>query len=488
MDALCISLVHQYLDNTKSALADQFKYEYQPQKTNVELKEVLSKWKEEQLVRGLIYQHLKTVAPSLAGEFRDRHWCSLEPAPKRLLEELQKKLLEIASKRGISKVEDESRRDQEQENKRMENTLTTEEQLVKSLVYQHLRKVAPSLAVEFRDNHLCCSETAPGHLLGELQGKVLAIARSKGTYKVDAESKGKPEQNNNRKRLERNTFTSEELDRIKKAMANNEDMGTVAKEMGRSYNSVSCMIYYLRKSAGLKKGKFSAEEIERVKQAVANNEDYKSVAAELNRNPKSVHSRLLSLTMKGNLETVGRGKNFAFEEDLCILDKAIDRLSLKFSKLSSAGILSQSDFVELAKDLHRYEHTSVRKRWETMLQPWLLQHYTGTTGFRIERMLTSLVAEKFNDHKGIDWSEILNQHKELVGHTASSISGIYRNILSNAKEKKSDVSLQEVAEYAATVYQPGKEKKEPAAKAFHREKIVSYFKEKVAELGINVVV
>ena len=64
MDALCISLVHQYLESTNSALADQFKRKYLTQKTNVELKEVLSKWKEEQLVRGLIYQHLKIVASS----------------------------------------------------------------------------------------------------------------------------------------------------------------------------------------------------------------------------------------------------------------------------------------------------------------------------------------------------------------------------------------------------------------------------------------
>ena len=57
MDPLCISLVHQYLDSTKSALADQFKNKYQPKRTNVKLKKVLSKWKDEQLVRGFIYQH-----------------------------------------------------------------------------------------------------------------------------------------------------------------------------------------------------------------------------------------------------------------------------------------------------------------------------------------------------------------------------------------------------------------------------------------------
>merc|ERR1719397_2177848 len=117
----------------------------------------------------------------------------------------------------------------------------------------------------------------------------------------------------------------------------------------------------------------------------------------------------------------------------------------------------------------------------------LLQHHAGTSGFRIERMLTSLVAEKYNDHRGIDWSEIVNQHKEFVGHTGASLSHIFRNIQTHTKRGRNEVSLQEVAEYAAAVYQPGKEKKESAAKVLHREKIILYLKERVAELGINVV-
>ena len=192
MDPLCISLVHQYLDITNSALADQFKNKYRPQKNEVQLKEVLSKWREEQLVRGLVYQHLKTVAPTLAVEFSERHWFP----------------------QGI----------------------------------------------------------APKHLIQEIQKEILAISNTTETVKVEAESRG---QNNNGKRLgmKLNTFTLEELMRIKKAMANCEDIGTVAKEMGRSYYSVSRKMTNLRQSTGFKKGKFSAEEVERMNQAVANNED-----------------------------------------------------------------------------------------------------------------------------------------------------------------------------------------------------------------------
>ena len=48
------------------------------------------------------------------------------------------------------------------------------------------------------------------------------------------------------------------------------------------------------------------------------------------------------------------------------------------------------------------------------------------------------------------------------------------------------MSLKEVADFAVEV--AGKEKRDPAAKVVHREKIIVYFKERVAELGINVVV
>ena len=47
--------------------------------------------------------------------------------------------------------------------------------------------------------------------------------------------------------------------------------------------------------------------------------------------------------------------------------------------------------------------------------------------------------------------------------------------------------MQEVAEYASIAYLPGKERRETDAKAAHREKIIQYFKNRVEELGINIV-
>ena len=127
MDPLCISLVHQHLVSTKSALADQFKTKYQPEEPNVKLEKVVSKWNEEQLARNIVYQHLRTVAPSLAIEFKNTYFCSLEMVPEQLL-----KVVKVSQKAQpkMTKVKLEEK----------------EEQLARSVVYQHLKVVAPSLA------------------------------------------------------------------------------------------------------------------------------------------------------------------------------------------------------------------------------------------------------------------------------------------------------------------------------------------------------
>jgi len=295
----------------------------------------------------------------------------------------------------------------------------------------------------------------------------------------------KCEVNNNRKRvgMKVNQFSAEEVLRIKKAIANKEAIRALAKEMGRTYKSVQNKIHNLQQDGRLHKGKFTVEEKERIKQALESNEDYKNVAKELCRDPATVHSRMLMMKSNPKSEQGLKVRGFTFSDDILILEKVIPRL--RSQKLSSTGFLSQSDAMELAKELHRhFKRMSIR--WESNLQPMLLQHYAGTSGFRVEKILTRLVAEKFKDHRGIDWSEIVNQHKEFLGHTRASISKIFKNCQNAAKRQKktSSLSLKEVAECTA-VYQP---QKESAAKIVHREKIIEYFQKRIDELGIQIMV
>ena len=67
-----------------------------------------------------------------------------------------------------------------------------------------------------------------------------------------------------------NSFLLEELERIKNATdANDEDIETVAIEMGRTCSSVQLYdLHRLSRYALLKKGKFSVEEVGRMKQTV----------------------------------------------------------------------------------------------------------------------------------------------------------------------------------------------------------------------------
>ena len=86
--------------------------------------------------------------------------------------------------------------------------------------------------------------------------------------------------------------------------------------------------------------------------------------------------------------------------------------------------------------------------------------------------------------------QILKEHKDFVGHTSTSIRNIFHTCRKQAKQRKNagDVNLQEVAEYAADAYQPGKERREPVSTTVQREKVIAYFKRKAEDLGIEVAV
>ena len=445
MGPMCVSLIQQYLDNTNSSLADQFKHSYQPLKINVEWGEVLSKWREEQLARNFVYQHMKTVSPTLADEFKVKY----QP------EETYVRLSEILLK-------------------------WKEEQLVRSLVYNHLKKVTPPLAVQFTSRG--SEETVPDALLEIAQKMICDVELKEKIFQNESEKYGS-EQQRNKKRVKVKHFTTQELLRIKRAVAMKEDVRAVAKEMGKSYNTIYQKVHRIKQSAGMKKGKRSAEEIKRVKIAVTNNEEPKVVARELGRALEPVRYKMYDIANDPD-HRVRNKTRFSLQEDLLILDEMI--LCGDLTRLSRVGGLPSASVTKLVKETGRTEN-SLRIRWDRQLLPWLTQHYAGTTGFRVERMLTRLVADKFTDHRGIDWTEILDQHREFLGHTCTSLSRTFTRVLNSAKKDKCGaVSLQEVADYAARAYQPGKERIEPPAQEAQREAVISYFKRRVGDFGINV--
>ena len=87
-------------------------------------------------------------------------------------------------------------------------------------------------------------------------------------------------------------------------------------------------------------------------------------------------------------------------------------ISLPFISINDflLGLYNRDLKKKLGKEIGRSQISIVRAHRLRFIQPWLLQHNAGTPGFRIERMLTKLVTEKFTDHRGIDWAEIASQH------------------------------------------------------------------------------
>ena len=90
-------------------------------------------------------------------------------------------------------------------------------------------------------------------------------------------------------------------------------------------------------------------------------------------------------------------KSFSLQEDLLILDEVI--LHEDVTKLSCETTFSPSMAIREETGRNR---STLCARWDSHILPYLLQHYSGTTGFRIERILTRLVADKFTDQMGID--------------------------------------------------------------------------------------
>ena len=83
-DAGCISLVYQYLSTHYPSLGRLFKAKFKPLQIEARLEDLLSKWFEEQLVKGLVLKHLKIVAPVLALEFKKYHSNVHEDVPDEL--------------------------------------------------------------------------------------------------------------------------------------------------------------------------------------------------------------------------------------------------------------------------------------------------------------------------------------------------------------------------------------------------------------------
>ena len=177
------------------------------------------------------------------------------------------------------------------------------------------------------------------------------------------------------------------------------------------------------KRAGVTLKRFTPQEDDSIRIAIkdageGNIDNLNDLAKRLNRPVRSVTTRIDSLKRNGGLT---KKMPFTLIEDSMILESlVIPRVGKE--KLSEI-VLHKHHYAELANHLNKSSH-GVLRRWANVLQPWLLQHYSGTLNLRVERMLANYISDSFTNFSDIDWSKVAAR-SELVGHTENSLKQIY---------------------------------------------------------------
>ena len=210
--------------------------------------------------------------------------------------------------------------------------------------------------------------------------------------------------------------------------------------------------------------------------------DSASLAKMLNRHKKTVKDRIKLLKRTGG---VLQNIQFTLEEDSMLLENLI--IPRAESQKVSEIVLVAHHCSDLAKQLNKTP-TAVLRRWTDELQPWLLQHYSGTLNLRVERMLANYIAQNFT-FSSIDWPKVAAR-SEFAGHTERSLRVMYLRKPEKTKMKfrmqSKDVTPQHVAEYCELVYgneATGKVKARLSMKKSQRQKdVIALFERSVAGL------
>ena len=360
-----------------------------------------------------MYNHLKEVAPALAEQFGSEH----------RFQGTELKLGEVVNFFNQSKSRSSTISKDSHEN------------ITRSLVYNHLKEVAPELANQFVIEHKFKKSQL------NLRKIVKVFNKSKQADKFVNKNcvNLNVGPDNSSKKVPRRSFTTDEDDLIKAAI---EEAGD--------------------------------EEV-----------DCNDLAKKLGRHESSIHSRVELLKRRGGVKT---GKQyFTLLEDHTIIETfIIPRLSSE--KLSEIKLLNQQT-ANLNKELKKGDR-SVMNRWNRILQPWLLQHYSGTLNLRVERMLANFLVETFTESSGIDWTKVMAR-QEFACHNKNSLMLIYSNMRHGASLKfnleYSEVTLQQVVDYSEQVYGEGAQGKVigvSANKLKRQMEVIAFFERKVEELGI----
>ena len=111
--------------------------------------------------------------------------------------------------------------------------------------------------------------------------------------------------------------------------------------------------------------------------------DKRALARKINRSSGSVYNRIAKFNRSPPLQ---KKNALSLLEDQCILETLVVP-RLRTEKLAEVFLRqNDSEVANLSKQWSRGP-TSLMNRWMNILQPMLLQHYSGTLNLRVERHL-----------------------------------------------------------------------------------------------------
>jgi len=242
-----------------------------------------------------------------------------------------------------------------------------------------------------------------------------------------------------------------------------------------------------KRRAGTVKKKFTPEEDAILLNAMGRYGDkikFVKLGRKMNRTYRSVTNRIDKLKSGSQ-----KRRYYTLAEDICILDAVLKHVEENQSvEIEMLNLPNPSEWKIIAALLGRFER-AVRTRWVNSLQPWILQHYSGTLNLEIRRMLANYLADNFKNIDSIDWQSVSTK-TEFAGHTQASLrtvffNNLYKETKRNLNDNSEDITLEMVAEYANKAFAQGGRK--VLDKILTRQKeVIDYFECYVKKKSIQI--
>ena len=212
------------------------------------------------------------------------------------------------------------------------------------------------------------------------------------------------------------------------------------------------------------------------------NVSFTELGRRMNRHQTSVKERMEKIKHGEDLRILK--KTFTLEEDLIIIDSLIQ--NLLNNKTLRTAMSTIYDFDDKSMALRpESQRTSVTKRWLCTLQPWLLSYYEKTLNLEIRPMLANYLRDNFESRQQIDWDQTV-QVKSFSGQTVKSLKASFSIMIRNCRKRKniksSEVTLQDIVEYANSVY-PDRKMRNPIKR--RQQAVIGYFEESVKKHNIK---